>query len=125
MKLIPPSRAVSIIRIDSSSGVGAPKFIAPRHNDDTCTPVLPRLLKLIILSLLSLVTAGFIHMVCDHGMRGPRSELAVGRILGMPRLGGNLVGMICQVGSYYMVGGETRIDLLYWGYGSIQECVFN
>src|SRR5690349_10741660 len=43
MKLMPPSSAVSMMRSDSSSGVGLPKFIAPRQSGDTCTPVRPRL----------------------------------------------------------------------------------
>src|SRR5437763_12354720 len=41
MKLMPASKAVSSIFSDASSSAGPPKFIAPKHNDDTCTPVRP------------------------------------------------------------------------------------
>src|SRR5689334_9682539 len=40
-KLIPTSSAEWIMRMDSSSGVGEPKFIVPRQSGDTLTPVRP------------------------------------------------------------------------------------
>ncbi len=40
-KLIPASKARLMISIEVSSSVGPPKFMAPKHNGVTITPVLP------------------------------------------------------------------------------------
>jgi len=41
MKLMPPSNARLMIAMESASPVGPPKFIAPKHNGVTITPVRP------------------------------------------------------------------------------------
>jgi hypothetical protein len=42
MKLIPAASARSMMAMPSSAGVTPPKFIAPRHSEDTITPVRPK-----------------------------------------------------------------------------------
>jgi hypothetical protein len=53
MKLMPASNARWMMANDSSSLVGLGKFIAPRHNGDTSTPVRPKDLYSIPISFLS------------------------------------------------------------------------
>src|SRR5512143_3900156 len=43
MKLMPASRAARTMRSDSDSSARSPNIIAPRHSDDTSTPLRPSL----------------------------------------------------------------------------------
>src|SRR3954454_6474568 len=51
MKLMPASSDASSIFSDSASSLGPPKFIAPRHSDDTRTPVRPSVRSSFIVSV--------------------------------------------------------------------------